>query len=223
MDNILSHHVTKKSYVPSRQKPKAIVLCCITGLGTAVKMKTLLKECLEGIELEVVETPFPDLQRDGSQCDVFRKYNVQFVVTTSKLEAEDYTAIHLNELIDKRGEEVIYATVGKYFDKEKVQKFIENIVRSFTMRNLIGQLTILNPDKILDDVEKALTRLEILEGENYPIDLKKMLYIHICVMVERLILEKGQLSESNPTQSLKCRESFVKNLKESFSVLEAPV
>lgn len=60
-----------------------------------------------------------------------------------------------------------------------------------------------------------------MEGENYPIDLKKMLYIHICVMVERLILEKGQLSESNPTQSLKCRESFVKNLKESFSVLEA--
>ncbi len=221
MDNILSHHVTKKSYVPSRQKPKAIVLCCITGLGTAVKMKTLLKECLEGIELEVVEVPFPDLQRNGSQCDVFRKYNVQFVVTTSKLEAEDYTAIHLNELIDKRGEEVIYATVGKYFDKEKVQKFIENIVRSFTIRNLIGQLTILNPDKILDDVEKAVTRLEILEGENYPIDLKKMLYIHICVMVERLILEKGQLSESNPTQSLKCRESFIKNLKESFSVIEA--
>ena len=58
MDNILSHHVTKKSYVPSRQKPKAIVLCCITGLGTAVKMKTLLKECLEGIELEVVEVRF---------------------------------------------------------------------------------------------------------------------------------------------------------------------
>lgn len=220
MDKIIAHHVTKKSFVPSKQKPKAIVLCCITGLGTASKMKLLLQECLEGIELEVLEASFSDLQKNGSQCEVFRKYNVQFVVSTAKLEADDYTAIHLNELIDKRGEEVIYATVGKYFEKAKVQKFIENIVRSFTIRNLIGQLTILNPDKIMDDVEGAVTKLEILEGINYPIDLKKMLYIHICVMVERLILEKGQLPDGNSTLSLKCRDSFIKNLKESFSVIE---
>lgn len=220
MDKIIAHHVTKKSFVPSKQKPKAIVLCCITGLGTASKMKLLLQECLEGIELEVLEASFSDLQKNGSQCEVFRKYNVQFVVSTAKLEADDYTAIHLNELIDKRGEEVIYATVGKYFEKAKVQKFIENIVRSFTIRNLIGQLTILNPDKIMDDVEGAVTKFEILEGINYPIDLKKMLYIHICVMVERLILEKGQLPDGNSTLSLKCRDSFIKNLKESFSVIE---
>lgn len=220
MDKIISHHVTKRSYVPSRQKPKAIVLCCITGLGTASKMKTLLQECLEGMELQVVEVSFSDLQKKGSQCDIFRKYNVQFIVTTSKVKVEDYIAIHLNELIDKRGEEVIYATIGKYYEKEKVHKFIENIVRSFTMRNLIGQLTILNPDKIMNDVEEAVTRLEILEGTHYPIDLKKMLYIHMCVMVERLILEKGSLPDDNSTQDLKCRESFMKNLKESFSVLE---
>ena len=40
------------------------------------------------------------------------------------------------------------------------------------------------------------------------------------LMVERLILEKGQLSDSELTQEIKCRESFVKNLKESFSVIE---
>ena len=105
-------------------------------------------------------------------------------------------------------------------EKEIVQKFIENIVRSFTMKNLIGQLTILNPDKIMDDVGEVITRLEILEETNYPIDLKKMLYIHMCVMVERLMLEKGLLPEDNATQQIKCRESFVKNLKESFSVIE---
>ncbi len=33
MDTIIEHHVTKKSFVPSKQKPKAILLCCTTGLG----------------------------------------------------------------------------------------------------------------------------------------------------------------------------------------------
>lgn len=220
MDNIVMHHVTKKSYVPSRKSPKAIALCCMTGLGTAVKIKELLQQCMEGIELEVVEAAYHDLQRSGNQCDIFRKYDVQFIIATNKLEVEGYITLLLNELIDGRGEKTIYETVGRYFEKEIVQKFIENIIRSFTIRNLIGQLTILNPDKIIGDVEEVVTRLELLERTNYPMDLKKMLYIHMCVMVERLMLEKGQLSEEESTQVFKCRESFQKNLKDSFSVIE---
>lgn len=220
MDNILEHHVTKKRYVPSRQKAKAIVLCCTTGLGATNKMKVLLEECLEGMDISVVEIPYAELKEKGGYSAVFCKYDVQFVVTTTKLELGGMMTLMLNELIEERGEKVIYSTVGKYFEKEKIQHFIENIVRSFTIRNLIGQLTILNPDKIMADVEDVVARLEILEGTHYPMDLRKMLYIHMCVMVERLILEKGQLSESDLTQEIKCRESFVKNLKESFSVIE---
>lgn len=220
MEKIIKHHVTKKTFVPSRQKPKAIVLCCTTGLGTTDKMKVLLQGCLEGIDIDVVEMPHAELSMNGNRCDVFRKYDVQFIITTSKLVIPGITTLMLNELIDERGEKVIYSTVGRYYDKEKTQRFIENIVRSFTVKNLIGQLTILNPDKIMEDVEDAVNRLEILEEVTYPIDQKKMLYIHMCVMVERLILEKGRIAEEDVTHELKCRESFIKNLKESFSVIE---
>ena len=68
------------------------------------------------------------------------------------------TTLMLNELIDERGEKVIYSTVGRYCDKDKTQRFIENIVRSFTIKNLIGQLTILNPDKIMGDVEETVSK-----------------------------------------------------------------
>ena len=66
----------------------------------------------------------------------------------------------------------------------------------------------------------VINKLEILEDTTYSIDQKKMLYIHMCVMVERLILEKGRLPQEDMTDDLKCRESFIKNLKESFSVIE---
>lgn len=220
MENIIEHHVTKKTFVPSRQKPKAIVLCCTTGLGTTDKMKGLLQGCLDGIDIDVVEMPHAELITNGNRCDVFRKYDVQFIVTTTKLSIQEIPTLMLNELIDDRGEKVIYSTVGRYYDKDRTQSFIENIVRSFTIKNLIGQLTILNPDKIMEDVEDAVNRLEILEDTTYPIDQKKMLYIHMCVMVERLILEKGRLSDAELTHELKCRESFIKNLKESVSVIE---
>ena len=202
MDTIIEHHVTKKSFVPSKQKPKAILLCCTTGLGTTDKMKMLLQGCLEGIDIDVVEMTYAELSTEGNRCDVFRKYDIQFIITTSKLMIQGVT------------------TVGRYCDKDKTQRFIENIVRSFTIKNLIGQLTILNPDKIMGDVEETVSKLEILEDTTYSIDQKKMLYIHMCVMVERLILEKGRLPQEDMTDDLKCRESFIKNLKESFSVIE---
>ena len=220
MDTIIEHHVTKKSFVPSKQKPKAILLCCTTGLGTTDKMKMLLQGCLEGIDIDVVEMTYAELSTNGNRCDVFRKYDIQFIITTSKLMIQGVTTLMLNELIDERGEKVIYSTVGRYCDKDKTQRFIENIVRSFTIKNLIGQLTILNPDKIMGDVEETVSKLEILEDTTYSIDQKKMLYIHMCVMVERLILEKGRLPQEDMTDDLKCRESFIKNLKESFSVIE---
>ena len=59
----------------------------------------------------------------------------------------------------------------------------------------------------------VINKLEILEDTTYSIDQKKMLYIHMCVMVERLILEKGRLPQEDMTDDLKCRESFIKNLK----------
>lgn len=72
----------------------------------------------------------------------------------------------------------------------------------------------------MGDVEETVSKLEILEDTTYSIDQKKMLYIHMCVMVERLILEKGRPPQEDMTDDLKCRESFIKNLKESFSVIE---
>lgn len=220
LDDTVAHHVTKQSFIQSQQKPKAIVLCCMTGLGTAAKMKKMLQDCLGELDIEVAVEAFRSLEEKGSQCEVFRRYNVQFIISTSKLEVEGYTVLALNELIEERGENVIYATVGRYFEKSVVQNFIENTVHNFTVQNLIGQLTILNPDKIIDDVEHAVMTLELMENVTYPIGLKKMLYMHICVMIERLILEKGLLPEEELTQIRECRESFIKNLKESFSVVE---
>lgn len=51
---------------------------------------------------------------------------------------------------------------------------------SFTIKNLIGQLTILNPDKIMGDVEETVSKLEILEDTTYSIDQKDAVYSYVC-------------------------------------------
>ena len=65
MDTIIEHHVTKEIICSKQTKPKAILLCCTTGLGTTDKMKMLLQGCLEGIDIDVVEMTYAELSTEG--------------------------------------------------------------------------------------------------------------------------------------------------------------
>ena len=51
-------------------------------------------------------------------------------------------------------------------------------------------------------------------------DVKRILYVHLCIMVERLITEKGKVSEDIGEEFLMCREDFADSVKKAFSVVE---
>ena len=67
----------------------------------------------------------------------------------------------------------------------------------------------------------AVEKIEDFSRSAFSVDLKKMLYIHISIMVERLILEKGRLPLEDGSQFAKCHSEFILNSKNSFSVIES--
>lgn len=50
----------------------------------------LLQGCLEGIDIDVVEMTYAELSTEGNRCDVFRKYDIQFIITTSVYDPRRY-------------------------------------------------------------------------------------------------------------------------------------
>lgn len=221
MENIVLHNNTAYNFIERSEKDNAIVVCCMTGIGTAVKLRDMLRECCEEIDIQILEEEYGDLKKHGRKCDIFQKYNVLFVISTAELLIEEKKTIQLNDLITETGENIIDESFQGYYPKQKTKNVIRNIVKSFSMTNIIGQLTILNPDKIVKDVEKTMDELEILCESKFSIDLRKMLYIHISIMVERLILEKGVAISSEDETFRKCHKDFVDKLKKSLSVIES--
>ena len=73
---------------------------------------------------------------------------------------------------------------------EELTVFTQNMVRNFSLDNLIDYLTILNPEKIIVYVEEILEqiqkRLEFTLSNNILIGL----YLHISCLIERLIIDK---------------------------------
>ena len=118
-----------------------------------------------------------------------------------------------------------------------VREYLEKDISTIKFRKIIYDEVNRIADTVIDQeihpymqnlYTQAVRNILIYLQDNYGLKYSgvmemvfvKMLYIHMCVMVERLILEKGRLTEEDMTHDQKCRESFVKNLKESFSVIE---
>ena len=88
------------------------------------------------------------------------------------------------------------------------------------MENVVNYLTILNPDKIIDQVEQALYNLELGLGFKFKNDLKISLNIHICCMIERLVIKDPIMTYSKILELEQCHIQFIKLVKNAFSVIE---
>lgn len=221
VEQVVKNNVTNFTYIKQRKKAYAIVVCCITGIGTAIKIGDMLRESFRETEVEVAACEYQELVSKKSQCGVFHKYNVLFVISTIELEIQDAHTLLLNDLVTEKGKHLIEEGLREKYPEKVIRQVMTNIIKGFSMRNIIGQLTILNPDKIILDVEEAVEKIEAVRNTAFSVDLKKMLYIHICIMVERLILEKGRLPQGDESVFEKCHPDFIKSAKNSLSVIES--
>lgn len=221
VEQVVKNNVTNFTYIKQRKKADAIVVCCISGIGTAMKIRDMLRESLHETEVEVAACEYQELASKKLQCEVFHKYNVLFIISTIELEIMDKPTLLLNDLVTEKGKILIEEGLKDKYTERVIRQVITNIIKGFSMRNIIGQLTILNPDKIIVDVEEAVEKIEASSHSAFSVDLKKMLYIHLCIMVERLILEKGRLPLQDEPAFAKCHSKFIHNAKNGLSVIES--
>ena len=221
VEQVVKHNVTNFTYIKQRRKADAVVVCCITGIGTALKIRDMLREGFRETEVEIEACEYQELASEKLQCEVFHKYNVLFIISTIELNLSEKPVLLLNDLVTEKGKALIEDGLRGKYTERVIRQVMTNIIKGFSMRNIIGQLTILNPDKIIVDVEEAVEKIEDFSRSAFSVDLKKMLYIHISIMVERLILEKGRLPLEDGSQFAKCHSEFILNSKNSFSVIES--
>ena len=70
------------------------------------------------------------------------------------------------------------------------RKLNNTLLKAFTIKNVITHLIILNPDKILTQVQDTISTLEFNLKVKLPNSLKIGIYIHVSCMVERLVIRQ---------------------------------
>lgn len=220
-DEATKKNVSKVNYIESnRKKTDVIITTCITGIGTASKIKDLLNKCFSEDEIKVIAYDYESLKENGKEDFVFKQYNVKLIIGTNDPKIKEISFISLENLIMKKADSVLANTLKGIVDNNIIEKINKEAIKLFTLENVINYLTILNPDKIVDQVAEALIILERSLCFKLENDLKISLYIHISCMIERLVIKDPIMNYKDCEGFEKCHVHFIKLTQKAFSVIE---
>lgn len=198
------------------KKKNAILSTCISGIGTAVKIRDLLKECIDDESIEVVAYDFNKIKNNGIEDKIFKEYNVILIIGTSKLNISEIPFMCIEELITGNGEKILNNALKNKLKNRTVEEVNKDIVKKFSLQNVLNQLTILNPNRIIDQVERAISQIEFGVRRKFSNSLKVSLYVHISCLIERIIV-KDYVEDLNDQETfVKENQEFIKLINNAF-------
>lgn len=203
----------------TKVKRNAVITTCISGTGTAIKIKNLLEQCIGGNEIKIIAYDYNRIKNNGLDDPVFSEYNVRLVISTSNLNIKGVQCLYLEDLIEGNGYDVFKNALEDVIKDKTFEQVNQQLIKLFSIQNVLDQLTILNPNKIMNYVGEIVSKLEIGLETKFKNDLKVSLYIHLSVLIERLIMKEGILSYNDSDEFSKCHKTFIALVQKTFSVI----
>ena len=209
--------------ITERKEKEKIILCsCATGMGTAEKLKEILEESLpEKIHVKVLTYDYSTLVKNQLESDFFDRYEVNCIIGTLDPKIPNLKFVSLENFIMNESFDFLWTYFEGMITPAEMNQFQQNLLKNFSLTNIIMSLTFLNPDKLLEYVADSLNVLQREMNIVFSNNICFGLYVHICCLIERLVLKEGidVYTKSIDECSLLFKK-FYYQLKESFQKVE---
>ncbi|MBX9039018.1 MULTISPECIES: sigma 54-interacting transcriptional regulator [Enterococcus] len=216
---VTNQKIEYKIIAPAEHREVSIITTCFTGIGTAIQIQEMLTESMENIiDLTVEAVSFSDLKNSKKSEGIFANRKVLAIVGTDDPQVREVPFIAVNELLT--GESSLEGIFGSLLSNEELTQLNKNLIRNFTLENLMNSLTIINTEMLLTDIEEAISCFERLSHIKMPNKLRINLYIHICSMMERLIRKTPIKTLETLTELQQSYPEHFKQIKLSFAAME---
>ena len=191
IEGIEKNNVLSCKYIEGKKKKKAILTTCISGIGTAVKLKKLIRECIGTADIEVKEYEYSKLSLMGKEDKIFSDYDVRLIISTTKIDIDGAECLLLQDLMSGDSDDIFVNALKEITLDKNIDMIRQDLVKMFSMENLVSRMTILNPGKIINEVEDIIINYERILGTIFCSELKMTLYIHVSILIERLMIKQG--------------------------------
>lgn len=190
IDNVIRDTKMSYKYFESKEKKKAIVTCCATGIGVASKIKEIIKGCIDDENIEVLAYDYFKLKSNRLNDEIFNDYEVELIVSTLELNIKGIDVILLSDCFKKEGEAKLRKAFSKIVKNRSADILIKDLIKLLSLQNIISRMIILNPERVINDVERIINILENELEIKLNSDLRLTLFIHTAIMIERVVLNR---------------------------------
>ncbi|PAE15820.1 hypothetical protein CHH91_12745 [Virgibacillus sp. 7505] len=226
IDQILKHVTasikpTYKLIKDEHNKNNAIITTCGTGMGTAVKIKELLMKGIGNTKnITVLPYDFLSLKNNGLKEHVFTSYNVLGIVGTLDPKVPHIPFVAMEDIISEKDTNKLNEIFSGILPPAKIEELNETMLKLFSLESVIHHLTILNPDKLIDNLSEILGKIQQELNITFSNPTLMSLYIHMSCLVERLVKKSPIEYYSDMEQFGEEHKTFVHLMKRIFYRIE---
>ncbi|MGB9680466.1 MAG: PRD domain-containing protein, partial [Thermoanaerobacteraceae bacterium] len=186
-------------------KKNVIITACITGEGTAVKLKSILEKNLDLKEKDINIIPI-EIENKRE----FRRKLLNF--------KEEKNILAVVSAINPQDDSILYISTSDVFDNDKLS-VLKNRIETISQIKVIDNMEEVIRENIKIDSEKYISSFKnfyealIKEGVNLNEDITIGLILHLGCVIER-ILQGKQLIHIKGTQE------YIKNYPKEFDIIK---
>ncbi|MCT1902040.1 sigma 54-interacting transcriptional regulator [Oceanobacillus sojae] len=206
----------------SSHKKNTIISTCITGIGTAVKIKELLDKGIRkgSGEIYVLPYDFLSLKNNGIEENIFKEYNVIGIIGTVNPKVQDISFIAIEDIISGKGEQQLKEMLKNIVPQNIIGNINEDIVKLFSLQDVINHLIILNPDKIIENLSISIEKLQQQLNIRFNNPTRISLYVHLSCLIERLVKKSPIVHHVDLATFQHNHQDFIHILKRVFNHIE---
>ncbi|HEB9103120.1 TPA: sigma 54-interacting transcriptional regulator [Klebsiella aerogenes] len=187
---------------------KVLVISCITGMGTAEKIKKVLEESfgeLMSQDTRMVILDYNEVRSPERLQQAIRAHErLAGIVGTFQPGLPDIPFISLEELFSEQGPELVLSLLTPDLSSSErrleMERSASRFISALTMESIINHISVLNPQRILKEMEGILNQLRntLAIAPNRQVTLRFL--IHCCCMVERIVINRKPLQMALETR-----------------------
>ncbi|ADO50050.1 Sigma 54 interacting domain protein [[Enterobacter] lignolyticus SCF1] len=193
---------------------KVLIISCITGMGTAEKIKKVLEESFGELMAQDTRMLILDYNEVRSPERIQQSLNaherVAGIVGTFQPGLPDIPFISLEELFSEQGPELVLSLLTPDLSSAErrleMERSAARFISALTMESIINHISVLNPQRILTEMEGVLGHLRAALAITPSRQVTLRFLIHCCCMVERIVINRKPLQmalEMKPEMDLR--------------------
>lgn len=220
LDETCREASTSYVIIKNKTKQKIIVFSADNGLTATKRLADLFFKSLpKEANINLLCHDFHSFSNNPENDPIFEEYDVILIIGSINMNVTDIPFVSLEDIIILENMNLIKSVLAKYLDEAEIQEFDDNLLNHFSLENIVGYLTILNPEKVLRAVESGIQNLQKRMNTEFSSKTKIGLNIHICCLIEGLVTKDRVEKPVNEPLS-EALTTFINHFKISFNDLE---